>query len=626
LAVFPTTVEKRVTSLAVLIGPFTTLIVTPFWSYDPINLGKVLVLATLSFSCLGLLSPYFNNVYRANKAIFLISSLFFVFLWSSFFFSGANKSQQFWGIWGRSTGILTYLSLLATLLIIVSLQKYYFYQRLVTWLSLTALIVGIYALVQLSGNDPIKWSAYAAFGTLGNVNFLSGFLGIATVAMTVLALSKGVSKRTRYLFVISTIASLAIVFQTDSIQGLIAFAAGLSLFVLVQGLKRGRLIFMSVLILVTSGLIALIFALFNKGPLAGLIYQVTIVFRADYMHAAIKMLLNNPLFGVGIDSYDDWYLKERGVISAFRTSFNRTANSAHNVALDIGSGGGVPLLIAYLLLIFLVLVSIYRGYKLGLLSHPIFCAAICAWFAYQVQAAVSINQVGVGVWGWIISGVVIGYPRMETKELGYKFSYDFFSDLKTKKAYASKSKSFAPNTPPPLPVLTSAIFAFLGFSLAFLPFKLDIDFRTAMNSAELRQMMEVARSPRVQAFQIAQVANAAFSNNFVDQGREMAELLVRQYPRNLFGWTLISSSPGFSSEQQAIAKEKIELIDPYQALCYRANPTDLITRTLGALPGEKQSEILKNWGIPADSFLLGLAPTSGTTAELIKLRISSFCG
>jgi len=69
------------------------------------------------------------------------------------------------------------------------------------------------------------------------------------------------------------------------------------------------------------------------------------------MHAGIAMLLNNPLTGVGIDSYDDWYRAERGIISALRTSLTRTANSAHNISIDIAAGGGFPLLISHLLII-----------------------------------------------------------------------------------------------------------------------------------------------------------------------------------------------------------------------------------------------------------------------------------
>ena len=128
------------------------------------------------------------------------------------------------------------------------------------------------------------------------------------------------------------------------------FAAGSFLllgiygFSIVKNLAMRTLYFMSggVLFLLTS------FALFNKGPLAPLIYQISIQLRGDYMHAGWEMTTLNPFFGVGMDSYGDWYRQARGEITTLRGSAERISNSAHNIFLDISSNGGFPLLISYL--------------------------------------------------------------------------------------------------------------------------------------------------------------------------------------------------------------------------------------------------------------------------------------
>lgn len=623
----PISVEKRISSIAVLIGPLVTLAITPFWNYDPINLGKVLVLTTFSFSCLGLLAPYCVRIYRENKLLCLIVFSFFVLMLSSFFFSGANKSQQFWGIWGRSTGILTYCGLLVTTLVIAVIQKRFFYVRLMSFLFLTTFLVGTYALVQLFGRDPIEWSAYAAFGTLGNVNFLSGFMGIATSAMLVVSLSTGTSNRTRILLIFAMLTGLAIVYQTDSIQGLVAFAAGSTLFMLIETFKRGIKFFIPAIIVSCAGFSMLVIALFNKGPLASLIYQVTIVFRADYMHAGLKMLLHNPIFGVGIDSYDDWYRTERGIVSAFRTSFNRTANSAHNVTLDVASGGGLPLLIAYLALIILVLVSILKGFKSGLLSDPIFLSAVCAWFAYQVQASVSINQIGVGVWGWIISGLIIGLTRIKHEEQSSKvLTYDFLNSLRSKNNYSNLKKTQVPNSPPPITVITSLLLTSVGFILAFIPLRLDMQFRSAINSGDLVRMIDVVRSPASQAFQISQVANLALANNFPEQGREMTNLLLNRYPRNYFGWATTLDSPAFSVDRKQEAQRNLRLIDPNEALCLNDDPARSLIEALRSLPVAQQKEILVGWGLADDLSVSGFASLIGPSGGEVEKRILAFCG
>lgn len=622
----PLSVEKRLTFLALLIGVFVSVAVTPSWNYDPINLGKVLCLTTLSFSCFGLLLPYCKTLASRDKAIWTVSILFLLSLWSSFFFSGANKSQQFWGVFGRATGILTYMSLLAAFLIYASIQKRYFYQRTISVLIFTTLLIGAYALVQVSGNDPIRWSSYAAFGTLGNVNFLSGFMGISTIVMLVLALSSETTSRTRFLCLVSTVTGLAVVYQTDSIQGLVAFAAGVAALTLIKAGSRGFNLLIPVFALAVVGFLALVLALFNKGPLASLVYQVTIIYRADYMHAAIKMLLHNPLFGVGIDSYDDWYRAERGTVSAFRTGFSRTANSAHNVALDLGAGGGLPLLLVYIAIMFLVLSSILKGLRNGLFRDSIFVAAVCGWIAYQVQAAVSINQIGVGVWGWILSGVIIGFTRTSQKDKKENVDrYDFFKDVFSRFPDTKVAKTKQPNTPPPLPVISSAFLTFIGFSLAFIPFKTDIDFRKAMNAGELSRIIEVVKQPASQSFHISQASSLAFQNNYPDQGRELAELLVSRYPRNFFGWALISSSPAFSSTRQAQARIMLISLDPNEAICLYPPATDALLKELGQLPQEKQEELILGWGLNVPSTAFPLRNPSGSTGDAIRERVSTFC-
>jgi O-antigen ligase len=85
-----------------------------------------------------------------------------------------------------------------------------------------------------------------------------------------------------------------------------------------------------------------------------------------------------------------------------------TSNSAHNVYLDILANGGFPLLLIYLSLLVLVLKSAYIGMKRSKNYDPIFTALVASWICYQLQAVISINQIGVVAWGWVLSGAVLG--------------------------------------------------------------------------------------------------------------------------------------------------------------------------------------------------------------------------
>lgn len=634
--------EKRLRRIAILIGPLVTLIVTPDWNYDPINLGKILVLCSLSFACIGLLIPtasiFLERVGRNNLVIILF---FFLALWSSFFFSGANKSQQFWGIFGRNTGILTYISLLSILIIFILIRDSETYLRAFTFLIATAIFMTLYAYIQLTGNDPVRWSSYAPFGTLGNVNFLSGFMGVSTVAMLCLGIISGSTVRTRSLLLIFCIFGIFVVSETDSIQGIIAFAAGAGFLGLLWSVSKGLKYFVPYLLFSLVSISLVILALFNKGPLAGIIYQVTIVYRADYMGAGLRMMIEKPFFGVGIDSYDDWYREERGVISAFRTGFTRTANTAHNILIDLGAGGGFPLFIAYSLLLLVVILSILRGIKFGLSRDRIFSLASCTWVAYQVQAAVSINQIGVGVWGWITSGILVGYVRVRTNSNEVSFArstktnsvfvYDFFenafgffkpNEFQNKNKKRSDSQ---PNTPPAAPVMASLLLFGIGFIVTLIPFRTDMEFRRALTQSDVTKIEEAIKSPGSQAFHIAQAANLALSNNLPEKGREFNQLLLDRYPRNYFGLVQRLQNSAFSESEVSDAIRRLREVDPFTSMCLEAPMPEKIIGFLSRLPEGAQRELLNGWGLESSFPNSLISSSSPALQNEVRARILQMC-
>ena len=621
-SVIPGSVLKRISAGLLIVGPLTTLMITPWWNFDPINLGKNLVLSSISFLGIGLLAPY-SRIISNNFGKYLTWTLclFVAFLFAPLSFTEAPLAQQIWGQFGRATGIVTYLSLLFILLQVSLIKDKTFYKRLVHGLISTQAILTLYCLLQIAKKDPIGWSAYATFGTLGNVNFLSGFMGIAVVASIGLAFSLPRKKLAFRGFLLAlSIMDIYIVATTDSIQGLVALGVGISALVWFRLLSSGKKWHLwSYSALVFIGMANLVAAIFNAGPLKSLIYQVTITYRADYMHAALAMIWKHPLTGIGIDSYDDWYRQERGIISAYRTGLNRTANSAHNIALDLGVGGGLPLLLCYLALILIVGLSILKVIRSGGVHDPYFCSLAAAWIAYQVQASVSINQIGVGVWGWILSGALIGYVSA-TESAQTKTAQTQI--VKKKKMTSSKS----PNTPPPQAVLFSVLTLAIGFALSFTPLKIDMDFRKAYANRNADKIIEVTSNSATNSFLLSQGLNVLLSNNLTTQAKILNDRITSRYPRNLYGWNSRLNLPGVSAEEQALALGKVKKLDPASALCLEPNFETVIRSRLTALPPNKQFELAKGWGMlpertqNANSFSL-----TDIEAGSLDTKIKSFC-
>jgi len=445
-------------------------------------------------------------------------------------------------------------------------------------------------------------------------------MGLACVAMFIIGISRQVSTGTRVVLLSFVTVGMYVAIETDSIQGPIAFVAGLALFLLMKTLMAGWRIFLPTFLLALFAAILLILSLLNRGPLASLVYQVTIVFRADYMNAGVKMLFHNPFFGVGIDSYDDWYRAERGVISAFRTSFNRTANTAHNIALDLGSGGGWPLLLAYLSLNLLVVFSVWTSYKKGLFHSPFYCAATCAWFAYQVQAQVSINQIGVGIWGWVLAGIVIGYSKINVDSFKVKnCKYYFWKELLVRN---SKSSRVEISRVPASASLAGAIFMIVGFTLAFLPFRADFQARQAINSGDLSKMLSLSNDPTVSSFFLTQVSQIAANNNFPNESKAVSEILIRRYPRNFYAWTQRLQAPLYSDLERNSAKARIRELDPNAYLCLLPNVPDNIVGFLSDLPTTQQRELLGGWSIVTPS---GFANLDSNSLALVRQKIAGMC-
>lgn len=118
--------------------------------------------------------------------------------------------------------------------------------------------------------------------------------------------------------------------------------------------------------------------------------------------------------GHGFETYGDLYTQERGIISALRTGLQRTSNSAHNIFLDIGVNGGVLLLTSYILILLLAFIKSFKYVQFLKKSKQmdfVFLGLFSFWIAYLAQALISINQIGVGIWAWIITGLLLNVGR-----------------------------------------------------------------------------------------------------------------------------------------------------------------------------------------------------------------------
>lgn len=605
-------VVNRIARMLLFVGPLTSLAISPFVSYDPINPIKNLIVCSFAFSIFAMMLRIPRGALEKMGWPMLVVALSFLgSQLTAMLFSGVGLADQFWGVFGRNNGFLSYLALVILFCGAVVANSREVSRLILLSLLIAAIPMTIYCLFQILGRDPFPWSSFAAFGTLGNVNFLSAFLGLSVIAYFYFFQESSTFWRKSGLAVLA-FSNIGIIWQTDSIQGLMMIAAGLTLLVLFLVIRNARFLLIPYVVFLLALLYFVVQSFLNKGPLAELIYQPSITYRGDYMAAGWNIALSHPVTGVGLESYGDWYRAARGVVSTFRTGYGRTSNVAHNIYLDMAANGGFPLFITFITLNILILILAVKALQRTKLHDFLLISLFTLWAVFQLQSLVSIAQIGVSIWGWLVSGSLFGYSRLLLRE------------EKSKASELTKSKKPKKVTLDP----ASSIFAFLGLSvgfvLAFLPFKADADYRGFSSKGDLVGMVEVTKNPASSAHFFVNTQYLALTNNYPEIAKELNSRLRARYPREFAGWTTLLTMQSSTEQERLEAKLKLNAIDPL-FFCFEGNYRELIQKELLALPKDQQRELAFSWGVGREVFERSDFSFLSLGQEYLDKRYDSFC-
>jgi O-antigen ligase len=530
-----------------------SLFISPGSSIDPMNLPKLFLLSILGFLAGGFAIArvdFFKD--RKSRPFLVLTSLFFFQLLIVFAFDNRDFAFKFYGTSGRNTGTLAYIALTLLLLASTVSASRRVLQRYSVSLVAVGFILGLYGILQSRGVDFYEFNnAYATnvFGTFGNPNFQSAFMGITgTVALTCVCFSHVRLEIKLGLIVFVGLAVYNIFLSSE--QGYLILLAGFTSAVVIFLLSiKQKILGYSVLGLGgIAGLLVLV-GIFNKGPLAEVIYKSSLQARSFYWEAAIRMMIDHPFFGVGMDGFGDWYRRSRTQeIADFNPGI--AADTAHNIPLDIGSGGGIPLLLVYLSLVGLALISIVKILKRTTSFDLVFTSVAAAWFAYQAQSLISINQIGIGVWGWSLTGLLIGY-ELHTR------SSEKDSQSKVQRKVIKKQQISA------LAVVTSFIFGGLGLAAAIPPYSAAGKFYKALQSGDAQVIQPAAYLQPKDRARYLHVARIMIENKLDDRAIKVLSDASLIYPDSFDLWQTWANVPTATPDQISRAKSEMRRLDPY---------------------------------------------------------------
>ena len=548
--------EKLESSLGRIIGwglIATTLLVTPLWSLDPINPIKMLVVVPVGFMCLALVVANRSAVaWGQYKVVLGLITSFVVWQVLVVFFSGGNVYQQLFGSNGRNTGLITYVSFSIIFVGALVGSSQSIMNRLIRVVYVVGLASLAYGVIQAIGADPFDWiNPYSpVFGFLGNPNFQSSLLGVLGVIVFGQLFEKGLKIQYKGLIGLYLSVTLFVIKETSSQQGFLVLALGISVVVglFVLQLNRGLGIGYSVLLFLSFFLV--LFGTLNKGPLASLLYKDSVTYRGDYWRAGWKMTVDHPIFGVGMDSYGDWYRRSRTVEATLRRGPDITSNAAHNVFLDISSYGGFPLLVIYVALMVLVVISAVKVLKRSTAFNPVFVGLLAGWVAFQSQSIISINQIGLAIWGWVLSGLIIGY------EINTRNALIVEPTAKKGRVAGKPAQSSAGS------VVALFVAFVLGNLVGMPPYVASVKYKSALQTNNPQVIQEAAYIWPLDPSRMIQVAMTLDQNNLESNGLKVALDTVVEFPENYPAWATLNQMKSATVEQKAQAQKEMKRLDP----------------------------------------------------------------
>jgi O-antigen ligase len=550
--------------LAGLTGVASTLAINPWFAYDPINLPKMLTLTAGASLMLTLLIFNFKSFFFVNKWILAMFLIIFVSMSASLILNNPPFSQQLFGVWGRSTGYLTYVSFMTISLFLAALGSAQTPQRMRMLMERLSYLISFYTLLQWAGLDPINWSQKLMIATLGNINFMSSFLGLASCSFLVrVFLEKGVFTSKSFYFGL-ILLNLIMIIVSESIQGIAIAGSGLGLVLLV--IIRRKLGSLSAIF--ATGFVSLIGLITfvgsaGIGPLSSF-KQETVLFRIDYWKAGLAIVFNNPFLGVGIDSYGDYYRGYRDVVAVERTGPQRVTNTAHNIFLDIASGSGFLAGLAMFLIFAFLFLYVFKAIMRQEASSD-----LIAWFSillgFFIFCLISINQIGVGVWGFIAIGILLSHERIEReskihcvssqkKKNDKKITHEGSSGTVSKLAGQKSNRFFTYGSL----CLVFGISLFLS-GLANLT---DAKIISAFRSGNLDSALNLSRSLTATDFHREMVITNLSKAGRNSDALDLARKTVEQNPRNWFSWVFIVSSDLSSPSDKQLAGRRLLTLDP----------------------------------------------------------------
>lgn len=537
---------------------------------DPFNSPKLWVLLFIASWLTGYVVSFRKIIFSIKPIAntFYLVAIFVFFALLATIFANFHQTAIF-GDTQRRNGFISYLSL-AIIIIATSIFVRLFNMKnlyLITYFVGTISV--IYAIMQTTGNDFINWNnGYnPIITTLGNPNFAAAVMAIMGVITFSVIFNAEFKTHYRIFSILLTILLLFSIYRSNARQGLLSYILGTGLFLIIWLFGKNKKLGVIATLIGVLIVIISILGMLQVGPLEKYLYKPSVTLRGYYWKTGIEMLKHHPLFGVGMDSYGYYFKEYRDVTYPLNYGFDLTSSNAHNTFIQFFATGGIFLGAAYLVLNGYILKRAIFGLKNLTGNNKLILAGVfSSWIAFHAQSLVSIDNLGISIWGWVLGGSIIGLSVSASTPVGEE-----------KKYFQVKPNSI--NLSRALVSGFTSIMAVILISLLYRgennTYKVmgAFDLQTPANKdiykeLNLKTINTFLNDP---TYKLTAAMNLAQSG-FIEEGLAAVKEINTENPRNLDALNVLVRTYEQTNRmsEAIIYREKISKIDPWNAANYLA--------------------------------------------------------
>jgi prolipoprotein diacylglyceryltransferase len=217
--------------------------------------------------------------------------------------------------------------------------------------------------------------------------------------------------------------------------------------------------------------------------------------------------------------------------------------------IDIFAYGGFPLLITYVAILAAGIWAIVKVTLRGRAYDGTFVALATTWLAYQLQSIISINQVGLAIWGWVLIGALVAYEYSTRPQAEV-----------TEKAKVAKQKDLIFS-----PQLVGGIGVVIGALIAVPPMSADMKWKSALASQNVQKVEEALTPTYLAPRDSARMAQAVilFENSkLYDQAYKYALEGVAFNPDYFDAWRVLYGISKATQQDKENALANMKRLDP----------------------------------------------------------------